>query len=124
MFSPDGIAIDTNGNIYVTDSNNSSTSTPVYEYVLTSGTYAARTQLFTTPYGGGAPMTLDGAGNLYLDWNSGDGSGALYKQNRNAQQYDESGNRDSTKQAQAARFSPRGRSEAFLHHPIEDRAVR
>jgi hypothetical protein len=28
-------------------------------------------------------MTLDGAGNLYLDWNSGDGAGALYKQNRN-----------------------------------------
>jgi hypothetical protein len=83
LYSPYGITIDTNGNIYVADSNNTGTSTPVYEYVLSSGTYAARTQLFTTPYGGGAPMTLDGAGNLYLDWNSGDGSGALYKQNRN-----------------------------------------
>ena len=76
LYSPYGITIDTNGNIYVADSNNTGTSTPVYEYVLSSGTYAARTQLFTTPYGGGAPMTLDGAGNLYLNWNSGDGSGA------------------------------------------------
>ncbi len=83
LFNPNGIAIDTNGNIYVEDSNNSGTSTPVYEYVLSSGTYAPRTQLFTTPNGGGAPMTLDGAGNLYLNWNSGDGSGAIYEQNRN-----------------------------------------
>jgi hypothetical protein len=83
LYSPHGIAIDTNSNIYVADKNSAGTSTPVYEYVLSSGTYSARTQLFTTPYGGGAPMTLDGAGNLYLDWNSGDGGGALYKQNRN-----------------------------------------
>ncbi|HXP10464.1 MAG TPA: hypothetical protein VN828_18320, partial [Acidobacteriaceae bacterium] len=83
LYSPYGIVIDTNGNIYVADSNHTGTSTPIYEYVLSSGTYAARTQLFTTPYGGGAPMTLDGAGNLYLDWNSGDGSGTIYKQNRN-----------------------------------------
>jgi MBG domain/Bacterial Ig-like domain (group 3)/Putative Ig domain len=83
LYSPYGIAIDTNGNIYVADSNHTGTSTPVYEYVLNSGTYSPRTQLFTTPYGGAAPMTLDGAGNLYLDWNSGDGAGALYKQNRN-----------------------------------------
>ena len=81
--NPYGIAIDTNGNLYVADTNNSGISTPVYEYVLTSGTYAARAQLFTTPYGGGAPMALDGAGNLYMDWNSGDGGGAIYKQNRN-----------------------------------------
>jgi hypothetical protein len=83
LYSPYGITIDTNGNIYVADSNHTGTSTPVYEYVLSSGNYAPRTQLFTTPYGGEAPMTLDGAGNLYLDWNSGDGAGALYKQNRN-----------------------------------------
>ena len=28
-------------------------------------------------------MTLDGAGNLFLDWSSGDSGGAIYKQNRN-----------------------------------------
>jgi hypothetical protein len=83
LYSPHGIAIDTNGNIYAADSKPTRTSTPVYEYLLSSGSYAARTQLFTTPHGGGAPMTLDGAGNLYLDWNSGDGGGAIYKQNRN-----------------------------------------
>jgi sugar lactone lactonase YvrE len=83
LFSPHGITIDTNGNIYVEDSNNTGTLTPIYEYVLSSGTYAARTQLFTTPFGGGAPMTLDGAGNLYLDWSNGDGGGAIYEQNRN-----------------------------------------
>jgi len=83
LYSPYGIAIDTNGNIYVEDSKSTPTSTPVYEYLLNSGSYAARAQLFTTPHGGGAPMTLDGAGNLYLDWSSGDGSGAIYKQNRN-----------------------------------------
>jgi sugar lactone lactonase YvrE len=83
LYSPYGITIDTNGNIYVADSNQTGTSTPIYEYVLSSGSYAARTQLLTTPYGGGAPMALDGTGNLYLDWNSGDGSGAIYKQNRN-----------------------------------------
>jgi hypothetical protein len=83
LYSPHGIAIDTNSNIYVEDSDPTGTSTPVFEYVLSSGTYAARTQLFTTPYGGGAPLTLDGAGNLYLDWNSGNGGGAIYKQNRN-----------------------------------------
>jgi sugar lactone lactonase YvrE len=83
LFSPHGIVIDTNGNIYVADTNHARTSTPVYEYLLSDGTYAARTQLFTTPHGGGAPITIDGAGNLYLDWNSGDGGGAIYKQNRN-----------------------------------------
>ena len=83
LYAPNGIAIDTNNNIYVSDTNNTGTSTPVYEYVLSGGTYAARTQLFTTPYGGGANMALDGAGNLYLDWNSGDSGGAIYKQNRN-----------------------------------------
>ena len=83
LFSPYGIAIDTNGNLYVADTDGAGTSTPIYEYLRSGGTYAARTQLFTTPHGGGAPMTLDGAGNLYLDWNSGDGGGAIYKQNRN-----------------------------------------
>ena len=65
------------------DTSPGRTSTPVYEYLRSGGTYAPRTRLFTTPHGGGAPMTLDGAGNLYLDWNSGDGGGAIYKQNRN-----------------------------------------
>ncbi len=83
LYYPSGVTIDTNGNIYVADTNGPGTSTPVYEYVLTSGSYAARTQLFTTPYGGGANIALDAAGNLYRDWNSGDGGGAIYKQNRN-----------------------------------------
>ena len=67
LYSPFGIAIDTNSNLYVADSNHTGTVTPVYEYVLTGATYAPRTQLFTTPFGGAAPMTLDGAGNLYVD---------------------------------------------------------
>ena len=83
LYSPYGIAIDTNGNLYVADSSPGRTSTPVYEYLRDGGTYAARTRLFTTPHGGRGPMTLDGAGNLFLDWSSGDGSGAIYKQNRN-----------------------------------------
>ena len=40
LYSPYGIAIDTNGNIYVADSNHTGTSTPVYEYVLSGGSYA------------------------------------------------------------------------------------
>ncbi len=83
LYNASGIAIDTNGNIYVQDTTHNQTSTPVYEYVLSGANYAPRAQLFTTPYGGGAPITLDGAGNLYLMWNSGDGEGAIYKQNRN-----------------------------------------
>ena len=83
LYNARGIAIDPNGNIYVQDSAPRRTPSPVYEYLLSGVSYAPRAQLFTTPHGGGAQIALDGAGNLYPMWNSGDSGGAIYLQNRN-----------------------------------------
>ena len=83
LYDPYGVVVDPNGNLYVGDTNGSGTSTPVYEYVLTVDGYAPRAQRFTTPNGGG-PIALDSAGSLYVNWNSGDSLGAIYKQDRSA----------------------------------------